>query len=270
MTSLPSKNPFEFFTGHDLEDIQLPSGHIITIREQNADDDETLSQLDTDNREQTIKNLNKFIPKIIKKNTFNGGTYLTVDEVNNLKLKDKYYILLKTRLHSIGSNLKFKANCPNKQCKEGKDGIDFVEDLTIYDTDLSKFNEEVERYKYQITPCKSGKDTQREFVTSTGKRLRYTYMNIDAELKGMESKLLSDNTDLYLRNLEMYNPDENAFMSLGSLNVFSKREKIEIRADIEKNDDQFMMLLELECPHCKREWQLPFLFLKDFFFPTEL
>lgn len=266
MNSLEKQNPFTFFTGND-ETFTLPSGHVITIREQNADDDETLSQLDSDNKEQTLKNLNKFLPTIIRQNTFNNGSFMTPEEVLDIKLKDKYYILLKTRLHSIGSNLKFTAVCPDKKCKTK---TKFVEDLNVYDTDLSKFKEENERYEYQITPCKAGKDLQRTFTLSTGKRLRYTFMNVAAELRGTNLTILSDNTDIMLRNLEMFNPETQEFEMLGSLNVFSKREKIEIRADIEENDDQFMMMLEMTCPKCKREWVLPFLFLRDFFLPTEI
>lgn len=264
-------NPFAFFEGEKLT-FQTPSGHIVTIREQSAEDDEILSKLNPERKEEMIKNLNAFLPTIIRENTYNNKASIDASEVSEIKLKDKYYILLKTRLHSIGKNLKFDARCPNDEClTNGKRTIvPFKEDLSRYDTDLSKFDEDAERYEYQITPHKGGKELKKEFKLASGKKLRYTYMNIASELRGSQLDIISDNTDIDLRNLEMFNPDSGEWQIVQALNLFSKREKIEIRAEVDAMDAQWLMFLELKCPKCKREWVLPFLYLKDFFFPTEI
>jgi phage FluMu protein Com len=266
MKTADEENVFEFYRGNDLS-FTAPSGHTFTIREQNGDDDEVLSLIHPENKEESIKNFNIFLSKIIKDNSVNGKKYLESDEVYKLKLRDKYYILFKSRLHSIGTELKFKVKCPNKKC--GKES-QFREDLTRYDTDLSHFDDEAPRYKYQITPYLSGKDLTAEFVLSSGKKLKYTYMNVEAEWGMTKLDTYSNNTDLYARDLSLYNPKSGNYEILGAYNLFSKRDMIEINGHIEDNDLQFMMFVELKCPKCKHEWEIPFLYSKSFFFPGEI
>lgn len=256
----------KFYQGQDLTFI-TPSGNEVTIREQNADDDEILSKVNPDKREETLSNLNNFLTSIVRENDYNGGKHLTLSEVKKLKLRDKYYILLKSRLHSVGDKLKFTAICPNKQCKTE---TNFSEDLTKYDTDLSQFKEENKRYKYQVVPYQSKNEAKVEFVISTGKKIRYTYLTVEAEEKLSKSETISENTDFYIRNLEIENPQTKEYQMLGSLSIFSKREIMEIGKHVQENDKQFEMFMEMECPKCGRKWEIPFLYLKDFFFPGEI
>lgn len=257
---------FELYQGRDLT-FTSPSGHVFTIREQNGDDDETLTSIDGDKKEENIKNLNLFLSSIIRENTVNNKKHLTIDEVNELKLKDKYYILLKSRLHSIGNNLRFGARCPKKDCKHE---TIFKEDLTKYDTDLSTYNPEAEKYKYQITPYPAGKDLTKTLTLSSGRKVRYTYLNVGAEYGISKQDKISQNSELYARSLALYNPQTQQYETLGSFNVFSKKDMIELGKEIEDNDQQFMMFMELECQKCGFKWEVPFLYLKDFFFPGEI
>jgi hypothetical protein len=260
------QNGLQLYVGKQLT-FHAPSGHVFTIREQNADDDETISEIDPENKSESIKNLNTLLSKIIIDNSVNGKKYLTADEVELLKLKDKYYILLKTRLHSIGKDLKFVYKCPNKECKKE---INFKEDLGKYDTDLSKYDAEAPKYKYQITPYRNGKELFYDLTLSSGKKVRYFNFNVKEEFKLSKLTKISNNTELYARGIQLFNSSTGLYETLGALNVFSKPDSIEINKHIEENDSQFEMFMEMKCPHCKHEWKSPFLYLKDFFFPGEI
>lgn len=266
------KQELNFFKGKELT-FTGPDGNTYTIREQNGDDDEIVSSNDTEKRPETIANLNRLIASIMLQNTLNGKNYLTLEEIGKMKLRVKYYILLKTRINTIGSSLKFSAICPNKDCKDlhGKrTETKYSEDLNKYDTDLTNFDKEAKRYQYQITPYTSGKDTTGEFTLASGKRIRFTWLNVEAEQTLAKSKTISENTDFYIRNLEVRIPATNEWQLVSSCNIFSKIDMMELSKIVEENDMQFQMFMELKCPKCEREWEIPFLYLKDFFFPREI
>jgi hypothetical protein len=81
----------------------VPSGNLVTIREQNGADDDILSNpVEATN----LMNLSRFISGIILKSTYKQGR-LTVDEVHNLPVLDRYCIIINSRIFSLGEELEF-------------------------------------------------------------------------------------------------------------------------------------------------------------------
>ena len=76
-----------------------PSGHVVTIREQNGADDDILSNpADA----ATLMNLSKFVASIVVKSDYTQSGRLTVDQVQNMPTLDRYCILINSRIFSLG------------------------------------------------------------------------------------------------------------------------------------------------------------------------
>lgn len=256
----------EIFKGQQLT-FTTPSGVPVTIREQSAQDDDLLSALSGNVQDRILGNMNKFIAQIVQENGFNNKNHLTVEEVENLKLKDKHYILLKSRIHSIGEDLDFEHICQNEDCNH-KYPVSI--NLTkTFDADLSRPLKEQETTEYTITPYPKGTDSHFEITLSSGLRLRLEYLTGKGEifmLRAFENKNITGNTELLARNLSYWDGQE--WKLLKSLNVFSKRDSIEIRKQLKGIDEQFNGGVATTCPKCGNEAFLPFTTLPDFFFPA--
>lgn len=262
----------QFFEGTNLGPFEVPSGDQYVIREQNLDDDEILSRLDMKgtNDSERLENYNNFIRAIVIEGP-QGKRPLTSEEVLNMKNKDKYHILLKSRIHSIGKILKFKTQCRNEACEDGKE-LKFTEDLEQYDNDFKSNEGKGNGFKFQITPyIDRSNSLYDEFVLSTGRKCRYKYMNGHSELLMVnlaKNSVVSDNSMLYIRQLEVWG--DGKWNVVSGLNIFGKKEGIELKARVETHDKQDMLVMECKCPYCKHEWYMPFNAIKDFFFPMEI
>lgn len=240
----------------------LPSGYRVTIREQNGQDDETLSTITNGKPRDQMDNTNRFIASIIINNGLTDKPYMTLDEVENMRLKDKYYILLKSRMHSLGEEVVFINTCTN--CKHE---MECTEDLTIYDADLENYKPNPEAYKFAIKPYSVPHDvTHHEFTLSSGKRIRFKYLTGKSEKKTLEyyKSTASKNTDLYIRELSVQVGTE--WKVLGSMNVFSPKEMAQIRKVVETEDSQFILASEVDCPSCGNQMLIPLNGIADFFF----
>jgi hypothetical protein len=244
--------------------IFLPSGHTVTIREQNGDDDATLSMITKGKGRDQIDNLNRFISSIIIQNGFTNKPFMTVDEVESLRLRDKYYILLKSRMHSLGEEVVFLNTCSDKDCKHE---MECTEDLKLFDADLEDYHPQPTDYKYAVKPyTDGGKDLTHEFDLASGKRVRFDYMTGKGEKKALEAYRndASKNTELYARNFAI--KVGNDWQSLGSMAVFGPKDMAQIRKEVEKWDSQFILASEVTCPKCGNEMLIPMNGIQDFFF----
>lgn len=251
----------------------LPSGPKITIREQNGDDDETLSAMTDGEGKNVFSNTNNFVASVVIDKVGTGEKFMTPDEAKEMRLKDKYYILFKSRIHSNGPIVTFKATCSNKNCKHE---MEAEEDLSILDNDLSKYKEgdpiPEGKSKHFITPYPDkGKDGEfHQFTLPSQKTLRFKYMTGMEEEKALELYQgdSSKNTEIYLRELSI--KMGNGWQKLGSLAIFSSAEMKLIRAEIRKMDSQFIMASEVDCPKCGNYMLIPLNSIQDFFYPTEI
>lgn len=240
-----------------------PSKFEVTIREQTGEDDEIISRLKNASDGSSV---NKFAASIIVETSLDIKKP-TPNDILKWKNKDKYYTLFKSRIFSLGDTITYKHACSNADCKREND---FEEDLLQYDRDFSKDDlTSANDFKYQITPYPNGAESGHEFTISSGKKLRYLYLNglSEKELLGMNKDNISKNTELTVRKLEWFNQDK--WLTVTSFKSFSSREMVEIRESIKKNDQPFDAITEAECPYCKTVDKISLMTQPDFFFPGE-
>lgn len=255
-------------TGANLGDtlkFKVPSGFDLTIREQNGEDDETISKM-----KHALKgdSVNAFVAAIVLKSSIDGDGIVSMEKVNLWKNRDKYYALLKSRMFSLGNEITYDHTCSNSNC--GKTST-YEEDLLPYDRDFSLPSEETKTdFKYQVQPYTYGLSPQIELRLTSGKELRYKYLNGESEKKllDMDKNEVSKNTDISVRSLEWNN--NGTWQKIQSFKMFSSREMAEIRKHIKENDMPFEVLSECICPYCSNKDYISLISQPGFFFPGEI
>ena len=84
---------------------KLPSGYEVTIREQNGEDDDILSNL-VDAK--TFMNISKFIAGIVTDTDMTATRLLTPNDVQKMPSLDRYAIMINSRVFSLGEILDFR------------------------------------------------------------------------------------------------------------------------------------------------------------------
>lgn len=258
-----------FKTLANQETSLLPSGLKVTYIEQNASHDSIISKSgDVENGDSFIN----FLAEIIVSTSESKEAKLSPLDVMRLKLSDKYYLLVCSRLFSLGSELVFKHICENDRC--GKEN-EYVEDLNNYTWKKTKPEDiagAIDPYeKYRIKPYPNGLSTEREITTSSGRKFKYSYLTSMGEKSMLEvpRDSININHELTSRNLSWWDETKGIFLpiSLQELQYISAKEVNEIRTDIGINDPQFMALSELKCPYCRKSQLVPLVSVNDFFYP---
>lgn len=238
-----------------------PSGYSVTIREQNGEDDDIISRMKDvgDNSA-----LNKFLSGIITNCELSNGR-VTANDILKWKNKDKYYVLFKSRLFSIGNEITFDHECTSCGKKTS-----YEESLTQYDRDFSKGEEGKTDFTFQVTPYPKGMETTAELTLSSGKVIKIDYLNGLGEKKLLEfnKEEISKNTELLVRNIQWLNGEK--FQKLENFRVLSTKDMSEIRKHLLTNDTQFEAVSELKCPFCNNKDHISLLTQPDFFFPREI
>lgn len=249
------------------QEFYTPDYRVVTIREQNGEDEEILS-----NSKNLLKGdaINFFLSRIIM--TVDGDKVST-DDVLNLKNKTKYYILLKSRLLSLGNEITYKHKCSNPNCPkpQGLPDTTFEEDLDLYDLNFDPANTvEKAPFKYRVTPYPD-KSTHRLLTLGTGKELKYKYLTGVEEKKLIEmpADQLNKNTDIVVRQLE-WKQETGTWVKVQNFRDFSSKEMAEIRKDIVAHDMPFEAVSECTCPYCNTTDLISLMSQSDFFFPGEM
>lgn len=261
--------------------IMLPSQFSVTIREQNGEDDDILSKV-SDCEDTTA--LHNFISGIIIKNDqLSSDKYTTSNDIKKWRLKDKYYLALKSRIFSLGPELHFEHACERDGC--GKT-TPYDEDLSKYDWDLTKplpkeGSEEYDKFmeshdlKYMITPYPRDTETHRILTLSSGKIIRYKYLDGIGEKSTLEvdKSSISKNLELTARSIELKLDGEakveGKWQKLTNFKLFTAREMRQIRIDVKKHDSQFDIRSEVKCSKCGNIVILPLISFTNFFFPED-
>jgi len=243
---------------------KVPSGFEVTIREQNGADDDVLSNAKNAENGMSIVH---FLHGIIT-NFSHLNRKPTLDEVKNLKIRDKYVIIIISRIFSIGQFVEFEykwddLTVPTK----------YVEDLSHFIWDYNNPFPEVGDKDYdtlRIQPYKNPADTVREFTTKSGKKLRYKYSNINSEiyLLAITSKgEYSVNKEILARELDQ---DINgSWVRVQNFASFSNSDMKDIRADIVDNDLALEAYTEIKHPdYPEKVHRLGLLNNPNFFFPA--
>jgi len=243
-----------------IETFIVPSGLEVTIREQNGDDDDVLTRVN----QADFKSINLFMQGIIV--CISDKLDITYEDIMNLRLRDKYYSLIKSRIFSIGHLLNFQYTWPNGVVNYEQDLNDYVPN---YEETLPEKNEKG-YYKYRINKYPDFKKfpLNKHFEFKVGeKELRAKYYDGMGEkfLLNLPSTQQSINSELLARNLEFKMGSE--WLKVTSFNKFSTPEMNAIRKYVKDFDERFDGLMELENPYTGEVNLVNLLALPDFFFP---
>jgi hypothetical protein len=250
--------------------VHLPSGHWVEIREQNGEDDDILSK---SSYVQSHENVNRFLAGIIVNSSYNRP--ITEKDIKQWRVNDKYYLLLKSRIFSLGHELIFDYSCPKCKTK-----TQMVEDLSIFDADLDRDSENFigklleknpnsEELRNKIWPLEHNEPV-RHLVLNSGKEVRYKFLTVASEHNAIKIPFgeQSRNKELIIRDFEM--KVDGMWMSVQNFKLLSAKDMAQIRADVNKHDELFIMESHIKCPACNHEEVMPLIAIPDFFFPTSV
>lgn len=251
----------------ELLTVITPSGHQVTLRMQNGNDDDVLS-----NAEGVLDGTssNRFIAGIIVDTDITPNRKFNLDTARDLKLCDKYFIMIASRIFSIGQILKF--SYPWSDLKEP---TDYEEDLGVYIWEYGNENKpfpkpgDEDYYKYRIKPHAAGKESMRESITRSGKVYRYKYMNGHGEkyLMNLPPERQSVNAELLARGLEIKMGE--GFVLVQNFSNFSAMDMMDIRKDVSDHDESISLVSELKHPKTGEIIEYPIIGTSDFFYPRE-
>ena len=254
----------ENYTGKRLK-VKLPSGHTVTIREQNGNDDDIISTV-SDALNGVM--LSKFLAEIIIDQDVKQGM-LTYEDIKKWKVNDVYYLILKSRIHSLGNILEFKVVCQNSNCRKENA---FEEDLSIFDTNLENYKplsvEDPKYNPYRIKPYIKGKNMGETITLPSGKIVRFEYLTVEGEyFYGLYTQEnLSKNKELIVRNLSL-NIGSEEWQPIANFAIFSPIDMRAIRNSLAELETIFEPMMECTCPHCKNSTAVSLMKQPDFFFP---
>ena len=249
----------------DAIKITTPSGFEVIIRQQTGEDDDVISN---PNGAYLGEALNEFVKGIITKLGPKDITP-TYNDIEHMKLGDKYFIMIASRIFSLGPVLKFEYEWDDGEVAEYEEELDNY----IWDYALDGFPEKGSKLysPYRIPPHKHGEDIQMEFSIPSGKKFRFTFMNGIGEkyLMTLPENELSKNTELKARDLEQKLGED--WVKVETFKAFTAREMSSIRKSVFDNDPITEVLSEIPHPKNKnKKIMYSLLTSPDFLFPREI
>jgi hypothetical protein len=183
----------------------------------------------------------------------------------DMRIRDKYAILIFSRIQSLGSELRFQYTWPGYE-----QPTIYVEDLNNFIADYSKpvpKEGEPGYFAERIAPYEFSDGRYREIQLSSKKEIRYLYSNGYTEkyMLDLSEEDLHRNSELYSRKLSI--KVGNDWVKVEKLSDFSIRDLQEIRKDIKEFDRNYNLLTEISNPRNPFEKQfIPIVGIEDFFF----
>lgn len=249
--------------------LTLPSGYYVVIREQNGADDDIISNQAT---AKDLTNMDIFIAALVLETNlpFAVNGKLTSKLAENLLLRDKYFIMFASRIHSMGNIVKFEFDWGQDNGGLQKYSDDLNNYVWDYSTPMPE-KTDPEYYEYRIEPYDHALAyNDIEVTLESGKVIRFNFLDTKAERKLMKLPLdqQSRNTDLRARNLMQ--KGEEGWQKVENFQFFTKKEMIDIHKIVSEYDPPFQGLTELENPIDKSIIKYPILSTRDFFYPVEI
>lgn len=246
-----------------------PSGIKAVIREQNGEDDKWLT-----NPHLVEENMqfNYFVKNIVVSlQLYDSDSIVknpTLEQILDLKLNDKYFIVISSRIFSMGKILEFTWDWG-----DGKE-VPYKEDLSNYIWDYTKpFPEkgDPQYFNYRISPYKEGSTKSKiELKLKSGKTVRYKTMDGHSEkyLLKLSEEQMNINSKLLSRDLEMLT-ESDGWVPVRNFTIFTVSDMIELRTKL-KDDEDFKGLTDITNPRNGSTQSIPFLSIPEFFFPLTL
>lgn len=237
--------------GERTKEVLLPTGLTVTIREQNGNDDDTISEVATNG----VTSFSKFLSDIII-----APRRYTQSEIERWKTCDRYYLMLASRIFTFGPEFTFE--------HEFKDGT-----KETFDQDLGEFmsvdfkDEEDSNFPYRAKAHQAGEETNITVTLTSGKKVKYDYMNGAAE--SLASKNVGNtpkrNDEFRFRNLQLLIGEK--WQTVLNFKSFSAGDMRELRAHVRDNDYEFAPIMVLTNPNTGQEEHTPVIGYEEFFFP---
>jgi hypothetical protein len=240
-------------------EVKLPDGNMVSIREQTGEDEDVLSRV-RDAQDGTA--MNNFLSNLIIDSSYKSTT---PKDILMMKSRVRNYILLSSRIFSLGSELDF-----THTFSDG-DSVDFTENLDDY-----LFDYEAEDFPLPgepnyngllCCPYPEGDPTCFESELGSEKIVRMEYLTGLSEKKALElGQDTSINSKLTIRNFELKVDDR--WQSIQRFNMFTSKDMREIRKLLLRNDPEFELVIKLTSPQGLRE-EVSLFTIPDFFFPRD-
>lgn len=248
--------------GLRLLDVTVPSGITYTIREQNGEDDDILSNPLTS---RDLTNLDIFLAGIIV------SPNLTVDQVLDLPSNDRYCLWLHSRIFSIGDVIEFEYDWG----KENGGKMVYEADLQDFLFDYSKNPQEIPTEEFEkksdaIPFYPMGTVTRELPIVLNGKELRFDLCTgrSEKEILKLSVDQRTKNKELQVRNLRMKVNEK--WEKVERFSIFTKKEIDSIRKQVASVDPLFAGLTTLENPNVPgMTAQVNIFAIPGFFFPGE-
>lgn len=242
----------------------VPSGYQYEIREQNGEDEEILSNpMDM----KDLMNFTKFIQAIVVKTDFTQSGRLTIEDVLRIPVNDRYCILFKSRIFSLGDCVEFSYDWG-----EGNK-VDYEQDVNelLYDYGPStEITEEYLNSKPDAIPFyPEGKKNEFEYSLESGKVIRFQLLDGNGEkrLITLPKDKQTRNSPLLCRNLELQ--VDGKWEKVQNFKIFSVKDTHEIRKRVSEVDPTFEGTVDIENPVNGDKVRYPLIASPGFFFLTE-
>lgn len=248
-----------------------PSGFSYTIREENGEDEEIISnQADAMNGNM---NLTKFIAAIVVDTDFTTHGKLTVQDVLDLPFLDRYTILIQNRIFSLGHMLDFQYQWPEEDTP-----VTYEQDLheLLFDDYSSPISDEEKEAKPFAIPVYPDQELAKELhyrgyelTLTSGKQVKLDWADGNAEyqISKLPANKQTRNSSLIARNLQL-KVGEN-WEKVQRFHLFSVRDMAEIQKAANKMDPTINLMVEIENPTTGEKQMYPIFAAPRFFFLTE-
>lgn len=236
-------------------EVVLPSGQTIHIREQTGEDEEIVSNFKD---MESLSSFNKYLARIIEK------PLVTEVDIEEWLLADKYYALLRSRIYSLGSDLKVNYKCP--ECGHE---ANYVFDLHEFNADYSNYDEV--HGPRSVKPYPNGGEKMHTFKVGEN---QYRFKLADGETEQKAMKLRKDQVNslalIRHRKLEWFNDSDQNWYVVQNFKKYTSKEVAAIRANIQEKERNLVIADAIICENCGHRQEIILLFQPDFFSPTAL
>lgn len=243
--------------------LTTPSGHTVVIRKQNGEDDDILTNSVYAQKGTATA---RFLAGIIVEQDFFPGRQITWEEVAELRSADSYFLVIASRMFSLGVDIHFSYKWPDMDVP-----VDYIESLNDFVWDYSKefpFEGDKNYNKNRIEPI--NKESKIVLNLKSGKIVELDYMSLNTEMAmvNLPPEKRSINAELLVRNItEITNGTPQ---KVEHFRFFSPDDMKEIRSSIKRLDKPVAIFSEIEHPETKEVIEYPILSTTDFFFPREI
>lgn len=241
----------------------LPSGKVVTIREQNGADDDVLSN---PMHAKDMMNISNFISGIVVNSDITPNGKLSPEQVHRMPVLDKYCILINSRIFSLGETLEFSYKWGNGEEFDYEQNLNEL--IFDYAQDPTQDMLDLKPNAIPYYPMR-GEVKDLEFSTKTGKKLMFDLLTSEGEayVLGLPLDKQTKNQELVARNLRLQVGEK--WEKVQNFAVFSVSEMREIRSFIKGVDPIYSGTVDIENPSTGQKTKVAVMGIDGFFYTRE-